>query len=856
MRQIVAALHQLATARPVAEEIFALAAAAARDLLDAPSALVSTLSGDQLTVRAIEGRRVARVGAQMPVARSIAGTSLRSGRPQLCFDALSDPRSDPEHNRQHGVRSSAVAPMLYQGRGLGCLSALSPEPGEYDEDDLALLRALADVTASRLAYALALDERADVQRQLVAAQQVSGMATWSWEIATGKVTWSDRMFELIGLRPGSAEPSIELVVARVHPDDLPDWQRAKTEAAQNGVGYQIVFRVRHDDGEVRHLFSWAEPVLDADGRPVRVRGATVDVTEQARSRELATASEERFQVAFDNAPIGMSIISLVPGEIGRLIRTNAAFRAMLGRTEAVELPDTLAEITHPDDRGADRERLSQLASGEVDRLSFEKRYLRSDGSTVTSWVTTSVTCDSHGCPQFSISHCLDVTEQQRAQRELEALALTDALTGLANRALLADRVDLALARLQRHPGVVAYLMLDLDRFKLINDSLGHAVGDALLVEVAQRLRAVSRAGTTIARLGGDEFVVLVDDLPDTSAMPALTGRILSALRAPYRVAGSPGEIVTTASIGVAIATEPSRLPDDLAREADLALYRAKDSGRDRWAVFDDELRARAEHRMQVESLLRSSLDSGAVQLAYQPVASLGSGRWGGPEALVRIADPQRGMLSPAEFMPAAEETGLVVDLDAQVIGLALADLASWARLREHGVSSVSVNVSSRSIERPGFARSVSTALRRAGLPSRALRLEVTERTLMEAGPTAVQTLTTLAEQGVRLGLDDFGTGYAATAYLQSFPLSFLKIDGSFTQRVGRSARDDGLMHAMVTLGHAQDLRVVAEGVETLEQLAGLHRAGCDLAQGYLLGRPMSSSEFATFIEQTPLPPMA
>jgi diguanylate cyclase (GGDEF)-like protein/PAS domain S-box-containing protein len=291
------------------------------------------------------------------------------------------------------------------------------------------------------------------------------------------------------------------------------------------------------------------------------------------------ASEEHFRIAFDNAPIGMSMVSLAPEDRGSYLRTNAAFEAMLGWTSAELSGTPLTELTHPDDRERDSGLFLQLATGETQTVAFEKRYLHRDGSVVHAWMTSTVVHDPDGEPLYLVTHALDLSDRLREQAELERLALTDTLTGLANRTLLNDRLDQALARLQRTGGAMAMLLLDVDRFKTVNDSLGHQVGDALLVEVASRLEAVTRADATVARLGGDEFVVLIEGLPEVAAVHGVAGRLLEALRRPYALGQDAEALVITSSIGISVATDPARSPGDLYREADLALYRAKDAGR-------------------------------------------------------------------------------------------------------------------------------------------------------------------------------------------------------------------------------------------------------------------------------------
>jgi diguanylate cyclase (GGDEF)-like protein len=479
------------------------------------------------------------------------------------------------------------------------------------------------------------------------------------------------------------------------------------------------------------------------------------------------------------------------------------------------------------------------------------RYRRKDGSTLHTWLTSSVVHDRDGKPMYLVTQAVDITDRLREQAELERLALTDTLTGLANRTLLTDRLDQALARLQRTGGACAMLLLDVDRFKLVNDSLGHQVGDALLVEMAGRIEAVTRADSTVARLGGDEFVVLAEGLREVDEVHAIAARLLETLRRPYSLGPSADSLVATVSLGISVATSPERSHVDLYREADLALYRAKDAGRNQYALFDDALRSRAVARLEAETMLRRALADDTLVALFQPIVDLAEGRVLAAEGLVRIAADDGRLVVPAEFVDVAEETGLIVEVDARMLELAVREYARLADTSGPSLRRVSTNVSARSLEDPTFVDRVRRALTWYGVPGSAVRVELTERSLLTTSPVVRESLHRLGTLGIHVGLDDFGTGYSALGYLQRFSLQFLKIDRSFVSRLGSSDRDDAVVAAVVDLAHAHDLVVVAEGVETQEQLDALRRMGCDRAQGYLLGRPMRSADLEDLLRADP-----
>ena len=430
-------------------------------------------------------------------------------------------------------------------------------------------------------------------------------------------------------------------------------------------------------------------------------------------------------------------------------------------------------------------------------------------------------------------------------------ALHDPLTGLANRGLLMDQLAQALARASRHPGSVAVLFLDLDRFKVVNDSLGHATGDDILVEVARRLEGVMRSADTVARLGGDEFVVLAEDVAGADEAIALARRLREAVASPIPL-GAGQRVVVTASVGVALSAGDgvTSMPASLLWDADVAMYRAKDTGRDRVALFEAGFRSDSVGRFRSEAMLRHALDHDGLRLHYQPLVDLGSGALAGAEALVRLEHPDRGLVPPAEFIPVAEETGLVVPLGAWVVAQAAAQAAAWRALQpvDAPPMTVSINLSGRQLTTPGFAVEVGAAIARSGADASHLCFEVTENTLLDTRGEGVVTLERLKDLGVRLAIDDFGTGHSSLTWLRRLPADFLKVDRTFVAGLGVHQGDTAIVRAVLDLGRALGLTTVAEGVETEEQLAVLRDLGCDWAQGYLLARPAPADAVTSLIE--------
>jgi diguanylate cyclase len=421
-------------------------------------------------------------------------------------------------------------------------------------------------------------------------------------------------------------------------------------------------------------------------------------------------------------------------------------------------------------------------------------------------------------------------ERKRAEVELAHQAMHDALTGLPNRALLYDRLGQALNRVGRHSAAVAVLFGDLDRFKLVNDSLGHGAGDTLLVAVAERLSNVLRSGDTAARFGGDEFVLLCEDVSGERQAITIAERIAAELDEPFVIEGD--EVFVRTSVGIALATEPGARPEALIRDADAAMYRAKERGGGTYEVFDDQMRERAVRRMETENALHRALDRGEFVMHYQPIVEMTTGALHGVEALARWQHPQRGLVMPGDFIEAAEETGLIIALGAWAFEAACRQSALWG-----GDISMAVNLSARQCTHPDLAGTFGEILRRTGADPATVCLEITETALMEDVAVSTATLTALKELGLTLALDDFGTGYSSLRALQHFPVDVVKIDRSFIAPIEHDPQEAAIVAAVISLSHALGLRTVAEGIESVPQVDRLRALGCDLAQGFYFARP-------------------
>jgi len=517
---------------------------------------------------------------------------------------------------------------------------------------------------------------------------------------------------------------------------------------------------------------------------------------------------------------------------------------MLGHVERELLGSGFERFVHSDDRAALQ---AAAANGEPRELAFRMADRFGAWRHFQAHVTD-LRADRH--VRGVVLNARDDTERVRLEEELARQAFHDGLTGLANRALFRDRLDQALARSERSRTALAVLLVDLDGFKQVNDSLGHDAGDQMLAQVAARFEGVLRPSDTLARLGGDEFGLLLEGANELRAV-AIARRLLDRLQTPFSVGGS--ELTIGASIG--IVTHPGGLArsDALVRHADLAMYAAKDAGRGRFEVFRFEMARELGELLGLERELRLALDRGELILHYQPTYRIGARELTGVEALVRWDSPSRGLVKPDDFVPLAEATGLIIPLGERVLREACAQTASWSRrgLLPDGFVTW-VNVSGKQLSTGGVSRSVQEALAAAGLPAGLLGLEITETSIVLGGPAGERTLAELNELhalGVKIAVDDFGTGFSSLGHLRRFPVDVLKVDRSFVQGIEDDLRDAAITANLASLAHALGIEAVAEGVESSEQLAAVAELGCDLVQGFLFARPAPAAEIETLLAE-------
>ena len=569
---------------------------------------------------------------------------------------------------------------------------------------------------------------------------------------------------------------------------------------------------------------------------VRVEAAEREAAQSAKHVIELQESERRFHSAFSHAAIGMALVSTE----GQVLQVNTALCALLGHAEADVLGRDFNTFLDEADVGILGEQLKRIVGQHIEAGSVELRCRHALGHEV--WIAMHCGYFSgrtSGAPCL-IFQAQDITARRDAEARLHHMAYHDSLTSLANRVRFGQCLDAAVQRcnVDRRRNF-ALMYLDFDRFKLINDTLGHGVGDEFLVTVAQRILKQVRPGDTVGRLGGDEFAILVEDLESEHLAVSMAERLQESLRKPYSVGGT--EVNSSASIGITFSSIGYDTPGDVLRDADIAMYRAKAAGRARYAVFDASLRAQIADQLHLERDLRRAIEGDQLFLAYQPIYDLSTGKINSFEALLRWSHPERGLVGPDIFIPIAEESGLIGTLTELVLTRACRQLKAWQLASGTATKlRMQVNVSGTDLCRLAVVSHVTRALLTNGLEPWQLTLEITESMLMKRLDSALETMTQLRELGVGLSVDDFGTGYSSLSYLSTLPITSLKIDRSFVQRLQDGTRNSEVVKAIVTLGHSLGRSVIAEGIESPAQLAKLRELGCGFGQGYLLARPLSA----------------
>jgi diguanylate cyclase (GGDEF)-like protein/PAS domain S-box-containing protein len=697
-------------------------------------------------------------------------------------------------------------------------------------------------------------ERAQKMQQewLRLVLQASDAGTWEWNLRNKVNVWSEQLWRLHGDEEHRLGTTKALWKASVQPDDQRTVYSQVQEAARNGRKFELEYRVTVD-GQARWHMARGYPVINVEGSVERFLGIVLDITE----RKLAERSNRIAATAFESQE-GKTITDAQ----GTILRVNQAFTDITGYSadEAVGQNPRILKSGRQDEAYYtamwDSLNSSGIWQGEIWNR-------RKSGEVYPEWLSICAVRSVDGFVCNYVATFTDITQSKRAQDKIEHMASFDALTDLPNRRLMLDRLARALARSQRHERHGALMRIDMDRFKNINDTQGYAAGDQLLVEVAARLNLCIRDGDTVARLGSDEFVVILEDLDESEAAAVqaegVARKILQQLGLPYGLkvilddkVQSQRNFICTASIGITLFRQQLVNCDELMIRADSAMYQAKKAGRNTLCFFDPDMQASVKARSELEADLRVAIDQGQLILHYQPQVD-SSGRVTGAEALVRWQHPLRGLVSPAEFISLAEETGLIVPLGDWVLKTACSQLAMWAGDQAMAHLSLAVNVSAHQFKQSDFVEHLLELMKQTGVRPNRLKLELTESLLLENTDSMIATMHALKAHAICFSLDDFGTGYSSLAYLKRLPLDQLKIDQSFVRDILTDPNDAAIARTVIALGNSMRLAVIAEGVETEGQRDFLETSGCHAYQGYFFSRPLPLEAFEEFVQNKTSP---
>lgn len=792
--------------------------------------------------------RAARISLDesQPEGRGMAGIAFRTRAPAITNDDLHDACARPrrENGLEPGICAAAAIPLLRHGRAAGVLLFYSGEKDAFDDEIVRLLERVGE----NVSFALDNFEREKAQKRAAQALRDSEERFRSLTHLLSDFFWetdADHRFVMHSISgkpstvfpPGTHAGKRRWDLPYLSPDES-GWRAHRAVLDDHRPFHDFRYSRAAPDGSERHFSISGEPIFDAAGRFQGYRGIGRDITERVRAeaemRKLSGAIEQTAD----------SVI--ITDREGRIEYVNAAFERATGYTGAEAVgrrPNLLKSGAHEQSFYA---RLwSTILAGETFSDVFVNR--KKNGELYYEEKTISPLRDDRGGITHFISTGKDISERMQAQERLQHIAHHDVLTGLPNRVLFLDRLEQALMRAQWQAHMVGVMFLDLDRFKNVNDTLGHDVGDALLKAMAGRLQGCVREDASVARLGGDEFAVLLEEVSHAEDISAIARHILGAFTLPFAIQAH--ELFITTSIGISMYPADGADAATLLKNADAAMYRAKDLGKNNYQFYSADMSAAAFERLTLESSLHRALEREEFVLHYQPQVDLVHGRLVGVEALLRWQHPEFGLLSPTQFIAIAEETGAIVPIGEWVARKALAQLRHW---RAAGLPQlrIAVNVSGRQFNEPAFVDTVAQLLEEADLPPEALELEITESMLMRNVGKTRERLRALHRMGVRFAIDDFGTGYSSLSYLHRFSIHTLKIDKSFVRDISDSGGDVEVVKTILMMARGLNLAVIAEGVETRDQLRFLKAHGCHAVQGYLLAQPLSADNMTEHLRQT------
>jgi diguanylate cyclase (GGDEF)-like protein/PAS domain S-box-containing protein len=812
--------------------------------MNADAALICGFEGDTFQVRHAHNMPAAFTGRKLEPDELRGLYQAVRVRDALAFnDAFNDDRLNTEFVRQTGIRSLLVAPLFTNNKVAGGLAfyGLSRRI-TFNEAHIDFARKLA--TSISLALENGQLYQALAESEKLSSSRLAQLET-IYDTAPIGLCFLDRDYRYLNINKRLAEINgipVKETVGRTVRELLPQIAdqvetacRQAVETGRHGEYVEITEKSKAKGNQAITVLSLYNPVRNQSGEILGYNVVVQDITERKRMEETLQASEQSLRAIVNSIPD----LAWLKDTESRFILVNEAFGAaagkkpeeLTGKTDFEAWPDDLAEKYRADDREV---------VGMRKRKRVEEPLALPDGS--RTWIETIKTpfFNKEGEVIGTAGIARDTTERRRMEEEIRHMALHDVLTGLPNRRLLMNIITVSVAEARRHRNKLAILFLDLDRFKDINDTLGHEAGDQLLKTVAERLKETVRESDTVARIGGDEFNILLTDLTRVEDACATIRKVIDCFQVPFQIVGH--ELHVTTSIGISIYPDDSTEIDTLFRYADIALYHAKELGKNTYEFYNPTINIRSVEKMRMESFLRQTLKRGELVVHYQALVDIKTQRIVCAEALVRWRHPEKGLLPPKRFIPMAEESGFITAIDEWVLRNVCAQTRAWL---DAGLPPfcVTVNLSAREFQNPELVRIIAGILAETELPPEFLDIEITESTAMHDIERAIARLDQLAAMGVGISIDDFGTGYSSLSYLKRMPVQKIKIDRSFVKDIAIDSDDRAIIRAVTAMAHNMKMRVVAEGVETADQLSFLHEADCDEAQGYLFSRPLPAEKF-------------
>lgn len=673
------------------------------------------------------------------------------------------------------------------------------------------------------------------ERSLNEAQRIAKIGNWELDIPSNKLTWSDEVFRIFEIDKSRFEATYETFLSTIHPEERDAINDAYTRSLEDRTPYDITHRLVMPDGRIKYVHERCETFYNSEGKPIRSIGTVQDITERKQAEEKL----ELASLVYQNS----SEAILVTDENNNIVATNQAFTKLTGFDEQEVLgksPRILSSGRH----GNEFYRAMWASLNNTGRWQGELWNRRKNGETYPEWLTIDTIYKEDGSLHRRVALFQDISEKKKAEEELLSHANYDQLTLLPNRRLFNDRLEQEIRKSHRDKCRTALLFIDLDHFKDVNDTLGHDIGDKLLIEAAGRIKSCVRDYDTVARLGGDEFTVILSKLEDTSDVARIAQSIIDNLSQPFHLASS--ESFISASIGIAICPDDGTKTGDLIKYADQALYVAKDEGRSRFSFFTKAMQEASNARIQLGVDLRHAIYKGQLEVYYQPIVELATGHTHKAEALLRWKHPVHGFVSPVDFIPVAEDTGSILDIGDWVFLQAANQVKN---LMNNGLDiQISINKSPVQFYSgdQGHNHWIEK-LNELGLPGSTIAVEITEGLLINNNPDINDKLLTLRDAGIQVSIDDFGTGYSSLSYIKKFDIDYLKIDQSFTQNLSPEGDEFAICEAIVMMAHKLGIKVIAEGVETKQQCDLLKQIGCDYGQGYLFSRPVSAPDFEKWL---------